>query len=140
VKRDLVQDPRYDAVGSSSLREELFNAFLKASASSTEIGQSVETKDSQLSKDAEKSESKRERKERAVKEREEKVKAERERLEANIGRSKMELNKEEGELQFKYAFYPKTVVFIIDRCATFFCLGLYSQTPFENHRYSTLLS
>ncbi|KAK7470671.1 hypothetical protein VKT23_002093 [Stygiomarasmius scandens] len=101
VKRDLVQDPRYDAVGSSSLREELFNTFLKASASNTEIRQPVEIKDSQLSKDAEKSESKRERKERAVKEREEKVKAERERLEANIGRSKMELNKEEGELQFK---------------------------------------
>ena len=30
VKRNIVDDPRYDAVGSSSLREELFNTYLKA--------------------------------------------------------------------------------------------------------------
>ncbi|KAF5370090.1 hypothetical protein D9758_001067 [Tetrapyrgos nigripes] len=101
VKRDLVQDPRYDAVGSSSLREELFNTFLKASGSIVETGRSAENGEVQPSKDVEKAESKRDRKERAVKEREEKVKAERERVQASIGRSKMELSNEEGELEFK---------------------------------------
>jgi heat shock protein 90kDa beta len=42
-----------------------------------------------------------ERKERAVREREEKVRAERDRLEVDIGRSRMGMNQEEGEREFK---------------------------------------
>lgn len=45
----------------------------------------------------------RERKERAVKEREERVKAERSKVEADIDRSRIGLNKEEGELEFRCA-------------------------------------
>ena len=45
----------------------------------------------------------RERKERAVREREERVKAERSKVEADIDRSRMGLNKEEGELEFRCA-------------------------------------
>ncbi|KIK68186.1 hypothetical protein GYMLUDRAFT_216833 [Collybiopsis luxurians FD-317 M1] len=98
VKRDLIKDPRYDAVGSSSLREELFNTFVKAKLSSS----SLVTSESKVEKSDEaiRSESKKERKERAVKEREEKVRLERERVEANTLKSRMELNKEEGEREF----------------------------------------
>ncbi len=35
VKRPLTSDPRYDAVGSSSLREELFNTYIRKMASSS---------------------------------------------------------------------------------------------------------
>ncbi|KAJ3810029.1 Hsp90 protein-domain-containing protein [Lentinula aff. lateritia] len=98
VKKDLVKDPRYDAVGSSSLREELFNTFVKAKLGSTSVANtdSTDQKDNEISK----SESKKEKKERAVKEREEKVRLEREKVEANTRKSRMELNKEEGERVF----------------------------------------
>ncbi|KAE9410486.1 HSP90-domain-containing protein [Gymnopus androsaceus JB14] len=99
VKKDLVKDPRYDAVGSSSLREELFNSFVNA-----KFGNSLLTTptngEEQRTDELAKSESKKEKKERAVKEREEKVRFERERLEANTMKSRMELNKEEGEREF----------------------------------------
>lgn len=45
--------------------------------------------------------SKQERKERAVKEREQKVKAELSRVEMNIEKSRMGINKEEGERDYK---------------------------------------
>lgn len=51
--------------------------------------------------DAERERRRREKKERAVREREEKVKAQRGQLEADIGRSRMGLNKEEGEREFR---------------------------------------
>jgi len=44
------------------------------------------------------------RKDRAVREREEKIKAERGRVEADIGRSRQGINKEEGEREFRCAF------------------------------------
>ena len=44
------------------------------------------------------------RKERAVKEREDKIKAERGRVEADIGRSRQGIDKEEGEREFRCAF------------------------------------
>ncbi|KZT72468.1 HSP90-domain-containing protein [Daedalea quercina L-15889] len=105
VKRKIVDDPRYDAVGSSSLREELFNTYLKAHGETSPVatpanehdktdGANPETADERERK-------RRERKERAVREREEKVKAERNKVEADIDRSRMGLNKEEGELGFR---------------------------------------
>ncbi|GAW05304.1 peptide-binding protein [Lentinula edodes] len=63
VKKDLVKDPRYDAVGSSSLREELFNTFVKAKLGSPSVQEGEE-------------------------------------VEANTRKSRMELNKEEGEREF----------------------------------------
>ncbi|TFK43547.1 Hsp90 protein-domain-containing protein [Crucibulum laeve] len=101
VKRDLYDDPRYDAVGSSSLREELFNTFLKGqnlAYGTKEDGEVI------LSKEDDESSSKlsrHERKERAVKEREQKVRADRGRLEADIERSRLGINKEEGEREFR---------------------------------------
>ncbi|TFY63407.1 hypothetical protein EVJ58_g3272 [Rhodofomes roseus] len=109
VKRKIVDDPRYDAVGSSSLREELFNTYLKAHGepSSSEMPTDAQAADSHTdgtnAEDSaeERERKRRERKERAVKDREERVKAERSKVEADIDRSRMGLNKEEGELEFR---------------------------------------
>ncbi|KAI1789556.1 hypothetical protein LXA43DRAFT_892736 [Ganoderma leucocontextum] len=104
IKKNLAADPRYDAVGSSSLREELFNTYIKAGAS--EEGLKPRSIGSTTQPAAEEDEEERERrrkkrKERAVKEREEKVKTERTKLEADIDRSKLGLTREEGELEFR---------------------------------------
>ena len=104
VKRNVSHDARYDAVGSSSLREELFQTFIKAHGSSSsysspapgkdETGKTDDTSEDSLRRN-------REKKERALKEREEKVRVERSRMDAEIGRSKMSLNTEEGEREFR---------------------------------------
>ncbi|KAH9918202.1 uncharacterized protein BXZ73DRAFT_53056 [Epithele typhae] len=107
VKKPLVSDPRYDAVGSSSLREELFNTFLKAGVndatadgnSSTPAPQQKGGQDGETEGERERRHT--EKKERAVKEREDKVRAERGKVEADIDRSKMGLTREEGELHFR---------------------------------------
>ncbi|EMD40829.1 hypothetical protein CERSUDRAFT_91575 [Gelatoporia subvermispora B] len=108
VKRKISSDPRYDAVGSSSLREELFNTFLKAHQGPATSEPPVSRETSVPPKveihevdPQERERLRKERKERAVKEREEKVRAERSRVEADIDRSRSSLTKEEGELQFK---------------------------------------
>lgn len=109
VKRKIADDPRYDAVGSSSLREELFNTFLKAQGpnvmallldppSKHRVAVEVEAgeeEDSELKRQ--------EKKQRAVKQREEKVRAEQSRVVADIGRSRQDLDKEEGEREFRCA-------------------------------------
>ena len=111
VKRKIVDDPRYDAVGSSHLREELFDTFVKARGS-TSRSDAPEGGDAQLKRDgdndhaddsADREQKRKERKERAVKEREEKVQAERNKLGAEIDRSRLAINKEEGELEFRCA-------------------------------------
>ncbi|KZT12575.1 uncharacterized protein LAESUDRAFT_639872 [Laetiporus sulphureus 93-53] len=113
VKRKIVEDVRYGAVGSSSLREELFNTYLKAHGADAtpepipnkEADESVHnlSQDSHMpeEEDAERERKKRERKERAVQDREQRVRAERSKVEADIDRSRMGLNKEEGELEFR---------------------------------------
>ncbi|KAF9055246.1 HSP90-domain-containing protein [Hymenopellis radicata] len=102
IKRSLSRDPRYDAVGSSSLREELFNTFRKAQLGDVEMQDAPKPEDDNKSPSTSKAaESLTSRKERALKEREDKVKAERSRMEASIDRSRNELNKEEGEREFK---------------------------------------
>lgn len=101
VKRRLYDDPRYDVVGSSSLREELFNTFLKG-MSKPPPEQAIRTERSLSKSDAHNEEDeKRKRREQALKEREEKVKAERNRLDAKIERSKQGMGKEEGERLFR---------------------------------------
>jgi len=77
-----------------------------------------------------------ERKERAVKEREEKVKAERDRLEVDIGRSRMGMNKEEGEREFKCALYdPSSKSVSAALIANIFDAGVCSLMLSETHRY-----
>ena len=95
-KREIYKDPRYDAVGSSSLREELFNTFVKGSSSHTTIEKSPDpVKDSK-----EEALDRQERRNKAVKEREQKINAERRRLDADIEKSKKGIDKEEGERMF----------------------------------------
>ncbi|KAG6854796.1 hypothetical protein C0991_001223 [Blastosporella zonata] len=108
VKQNLYNDPRYDAVGSSSLREELFNTFIKGKhekeadrkrpdlITSTDGSKRLEEMDEE-----EREKSREEKKERAVKDREQKVRVERDRLEADIGRSRSDVTREEGERDFK---------------------------------------
>jgi heat shock protein beta len=103
VKRKLSDDARYDAVGSSSLREELFQTFLKAHGSSSSHSTSAKVKNEtykhSTEEDAE--QKRRDKKDQALKEREQKVKADRSRMDAEIGRSRMGLNMEEGEREFR---------------------------------------
>ncbi|KAL1747435.1 hypothetical protein HDZ31DRAFT_31825 [Schizophyllum fasciatum] len=105
IKRTLYDDPRYDAVGSSSLREELFNTFKKANklgaANDDGDGARKDGGDAEQVDQAELERRKKEKKERAVREREEKVRAERQRTELDIARSRQGLTQEEGETQFK---------------------------------------
>lgn len=94
-------NPRYDAVGSSTLREELFNAFLKARGSSDNKNKADKPRSSVPVDERDVDRNRREKKERALKEREEQVRAQRGRTEAEIGRSKLELTKEESERAFR---------------------------------------
>ncbi|KAF9462633.1 hypothetical protein BDZ94DRAFT_1298435 [Collybia nuda] len=105
VKRTLHTDPRYDAVGSSSLREELYNTFLKGSqfnsVSQTARADKDEENESKKVNEEQKQQKRTEKMERAVKERENKVKAELQQVELDIGRSRRDIHKEEGERDFK---------------------------------------
>ncbi|KAJ7068255.1 Hsp90 protein-domain-containing protein [Mycena amicta] len=103
IKRILVDDPRYDAVGSSSLREELFNTFLKGT-SSTATAKSEDPLPTEPEAEETYEEQQKRRKDRArqaVQERENKVRGELERVEAEIGRTREVGQKEEGETLFK---------------------------------------
>ncbi|KZO90091.1 hypothetical protein CALVIDRAFT_542992 [Calocera viscosa TUFC12733] len=89
VKRGFARDPRYDAVGSSSRREELFNnylASLRAPAPAPAAG--------------EKHESKLERQQRALRERESHVREGLRRAEREAEASRSLLGAEEGEREF----------------------------------------
>lgn len=100
----MYNDPRYDAVGSSTLREELFHAFLKARGSSDDRDRRDKVDESHSSATADEADTSRKqqgKKERALKEREEQVRAQLGRTEAEIGRSRLGLNKEEGERVFR---------------------------------------
>jgi hypothetical protein len=92
------KDPRYDAVGSSSLREELYNTYIKTLATAK-----VQAPAKEMDEDAMvvEQESKESRRERALKEREQKVKAEQGRVSMNIQKSRQGMNQEEGERMFK---------------------------------------
>ena len=104
VKKPISDDPRYDAVGSSSLREELFNTFLNAQSNKAAPDQS-EKQDAEVppTEVGDETQKRQDRKAQAVKEREEKIKIERERVQATIEKSRVGLNREEGELQFRCA-------------------------------------
>jgi len=105
VKKAFVKDPRYDAVGSSSLREELYEAFIKTlEENKTDVNASDGPSNNQAQSKAlevDLEEEKRRRREKAVKEREEMVKAEKHKVEKANARSRAGLSLEEGELSFK---------------------------------------
>ena len=105
AKKSFVKDPRYEAVGSSSLREELYEAFVKTlEENKMEVdasGSPSHTKDQSMAPEVDPEEEKRRRREKAVKEREGMVKAEKEKVEKVNARSRAGLSLEEGELSFK---------------------------------------
>jgi len=105
VKKAFVKDPRYDAVGSSSLREELYEAFVKTLEENkvdvNASGGPSNTKYQSRAPEVDPEEEKRRRREKAVKEREEMVKAEKGKVEKANARSRAGLSLEEGELSFK---------------------------------------
>lgn len=108
LKRKISSDPRYEAVGSSSLREDLFNTFLKANASgpstSHPAASGSQSPEKQTEEDPEEVErKKREKRERALREREQKVKADLSKIGVQIERSRVGLNKEEDERDFRCA-------------------------------------
>ena len=107
-KRKVSSDPRYEAVGSSSLREELFNTFLKANFNGPSASHPVASSSKSLEKrtedDPEEAErKKKEKREQALREREQKVKADLSKTEAQIERSRAGLNREEDERDFRCA-------------------------------------
>ena len=108
LKPKISSDPRYEAVGSSSLREELFNAFLKANAGGPSASPPVASNSHSSEKKAEEGpeeadRKKKEKRERALREREQKVKADLSKVGAQIERSRVGLNKEEDERDFRCA-------------------------------------
>jgi transcription elongation regulator 1 len=93
VKKGISGDARYDAVGSSSLREELFEGYKKklAMKSEDENGEDEKTR------------KERERKEKAeasLREREAKVREEKDRVGKEMGKSRAGAGREEGERLF----------------------------------------
>lgn len=96
----MTHDPRYDAVGSSSLREELYNTYVKTlnQASGKGASDNAAPDDSTATKEDRKA-----RQERAERERALKVQQDRAKVEANIGRSKMGMGREESERDFMCA-------------------------------------
>lgn len=103
AKRGLDKDPRYDAVGSSSLREELFNTYVKTLSGGVRPSGISSKPETSEESEADRVRKNRERKERAVKERGEQVRRERERVEVEMARSRNVLTREESESEFMCA-------------------------------------
>lgn len=121
MKKGLDKDPRYDAVGSSSLREELFNTYIKtlsgsASSPSAPTDRKRVSEATPEEDEAERKSRDKERKERAVREREEQVKRERRRVEAEMAKSRSALSREEGELEFMCATLSLSYIYCFLDC------------------------
>ncbi|CAE6499679.1 unnamed protein product [Rhizoctonia solani] len=99
VKRGIAQDSRYDAVGSATRREELFNKF-KSTVERVSISETEGPGADTGNKVEKEKESKTARRERALKEREAQVRVVQSNVERDIGRSRGKLGREEAELEF----------------------------------------
>ena len=96
VKQSMTSDPRYDAVGSSSLRAELFQRHIK------NLGTQAESSNSETPEQAAARKAK-ERKEKAqasLRDRQQQVQGEKMRLERDLQKSKYGAGKEDGEREF----------------------------------------
>ncbi|KAH7326818.1 hypothetical protein B0J17DRAFT_741198 [Rhizoctonia solani] len=99
VKRGIAQDPKYDAVGSATRREELFNKF-KSSLERESVPEVESSETNAETKGEKEKESKAARRERALKEREAQVREVQSNVERDIGRSRGKLGREEADLEF----------------------------------------
>lgn len=95
VKRGISSDPRYDAVGSSSLREELFNGYIRKLASSSNAAN--ETPEEAAER---KLKERKAKEEASLRERQAKVREEQERVSKDVGKSRAGAGREEGERLF----------------------------------------
>ncbi|KIM22077.1 hypothetical protein M408DRAFT_333084 [Serendipita vermifera MAFF 305830] len=105
AKKEFQKDSRYDPVGSSTLREELYDAYVKSLGEGSEaVGTSTGASNALQSADTAPAkldeEEKKRRREKAVREREERVRSEKERTAQQNARSRAGLNQEEAELAF----------------------------------------
>lgn len=92
----MVSDPRYDAVGSSSLRAELFKKY----AASLGKNDSAKADSGEEDPAARRAREKREKAEASLRERQQQVQGDRQRLQRDLQRSKIGAGREEGEREF----------------------------------------
>jgi|ERR1700733_830043 len=106
VKRSLAKDPRYDPVGSSTLREELFNTFLKALASGSlsSISATAVSEEASPNVPLEAKSDRGARTEKALRGRQEQAGLDRERIQKDIARSKAVLTTTESETELMSFF------------------------------------
>lgn len=95
VKKTISRDPRYDAVGSSTLRAELFEGYVGklASSSNTQTETPEQAAERKLAERKAKQEA-------SLKARQANVEAEKERVDREVGKSKAGAGREEGERLF----------------------------------------
>lgn len=98
VKSRFASDPRYNAVASSSQREELFKKYLAKRAAQPATSRQPEDPEEAKRRAAEERKAKQAA---SLKEREEKVRREKEALERAAGRSRATASKEEAEREYK---------------------------------------
>lgn len=135
VKRNLVRDPRYDAVGSSTLREELFGTFLKALSSDTSPNSGT-SEQNPSKEDAEPKDDRKSRAERALREREGQMRAERGKVEREIELSKAALGSSEAELDLMNFYIDSVRDPLV--CTFVQCESHYSRSPFTQSSYYEL--
>lgn len=107
AKKHFQKDPRYDEVGSSSLREELYETFAKMqSQDDATPSTTVDTADPRTSNSGATTteDERKRRREKAVKEREERVRLEKEKVEQANAKSRVGLTQAETELTFKWVY------------------------------------
>ncbi|GAA5965583.1 hypothetical protein JCM3765_004742 [Sporobolomyces pararoseus] len=100
VKKRHASDPRYAAVNSSSLREQLFNKHLSSLSSSSRPTASTSTSTSTTTSKTTSKEDRAARAAASLKEREEKVRLEKDKAERNAQQARGHLGKEEAERDF----------------------------------------
>jgi transcription elongation regulator 1 len=88
----MVEDPRYDAVGSSSLREQLFQKYIQTLAINAKAGQEDE--------ETRRAREKKERAAASLQERERQVQGAKAQASRELQRSRVGAGKEEGEREF----------------------------------------
>lgn len=94
VKKSVASDPRYDAVGSSSLRQELFDTHLKKLASSSAVSETPEQAAERKVKE------RKAREEASLRDRQAKVQQEQDRVMQEANKSRAGAGREEGERVF----------------------------------------
>lgn len=95
VKKSISSDTRYDAVGSSTLRAELFEGFIRKLASSSATANETPEQIAERKLAERKA-----KQEASLRERQAKVGAEKERVEREVGKSKAGAGREDGERIF----------------------------------------